>query len=45
VVLSGEIDMSVHEAVLAVFLSEINEPDTTIVRVDLTAVTFLDSFA
>jgi anti-sigma B factor antagonist len=43
VILSGEIDMSVHEAVLAVFLSQINEPETTIVRVDLTAVTFLDS--
>jgi len=43
IALSGEIDMSVREAVLEVLLAEINRAGTTIATVDLAAVDFLDS--
>ncbi|MEU8820522.1 STAS domain-containing protein [Actinoplanes sp. NPDC048796] len=43
VALAGEIDMSVHEAVLAVLLLEIDASGTDAVRVDLAAVSFLGS--
>jgi anti-sigma B factor antagonist len=43
VLLSGEIDMSVHEAILSVLLDQLNDPTSRKVRADLAGVSFIDS--
>ncbi|GIE91647.1 STAS domain-containing protein [Actinoplanes regularis] len=43
VVLGGELDLSIRDALLDVFTAQLEQPGTSVVRVDLAAVTFLDS--
>jgi anti-sigma B factor antagonist len=43
VALCGELDMSVRDEVAAVLLTELNRPGSTVLRADLSAVSFLDS--
>ncbi|MFI7547741.1 STAS domain-containing protein [Actinoplanes sp. NPDC049599] len=45
VALSGEVDMSAEEELADVLLAELRRPGTAVLRVDLDAVTFLDSSA
>ena len=43
VALSGELDMSVRDEVVAVLLTELNRPGLTGLRANLSALSFLDS--
>jgi anti-sigma B factor antagonist len=45
VVLSGEVDMSAEDQLAEVLLAELRRPGTAVLRIDLDAVTFLDSSA
>ena len=45
VVLSGELDLSLGEALTEVLARQIGQPGTAVVRVDLAEVTFVDSWA